>query len=137
MTAFLQPSSAQLWEAVGSQRARGDAAPSRSARPDSPQESGDRHPLTGTAPVPQSDPSTALPDGSATAYRESGTAAPSAPAAAPAPSRSEKPSRAEPHRTERGMRDPEGSTALLFLGRDPPLRPAQLTQAPPRAPPYS
>lgn len=96
MTAFLQPSAARLWEAAGSQRAGGDAAPSRSALPDTPRLTGDRHPLTGTAPVPQPDPSAALPDGSPAAYREAGTAAPSAPAAAPAPSRGAKPSRAEP-----------------------------------------
>lgn len=48
-------------------------------------------------------------------------------------------SRAEPRHTvpNAGMRDPWGSTALLFLGRDPPLCPAQPTEAPPRAPPYS
>lgn len=35
------------------------------------------------------------------------------------------------------MRNPEGSTALLFPRRGLPLRSAQQTEAPPRAPPYS
>lgn len=49
------------------------------------------------------------------------------------------PSRAEPCRTvpNAGMRNPEGSTALLFPRRGLPLRSAQQTEAPPRAPPYS
>lgn len=137
----LQLSSAQLWEAAGSQRAEGDAAPSRSACPDRPRETGDRHPLTGTAPVAHPDPSTALPDGSPTAPRRlTGSKAqqhrqhPQRPQLHPGAR-----SRAEPRHTvpNAGMRDPWSSTALLFLGRDPPLCPVQPTEAPPRAPPYS
>lgn len=103
MTAFLQPSAARLWEAAGSQRAGGDAAPSRSARPDTPRLTGGRHPLTGTAPVPQPDPSAALPDGLPGGRHSSTVSTRSGPSSIPGreaePSRAEL-SRAAPYRTQ-------------------------------------